>query len=52
LGAGYGVRPGLRDEHLAIYELYHVPNLWNWFTQTGDWPEQLPELEADLARVT
>lgn len=48
-GAGYGVRAGVDDEPLALYELYHVLELWNWFATTN-WAEQLPELERDIVR--
>lgn len=47
--AGYGVRVGVDDEPLALYELYHVLELWNWFAKTN-WTEQLPELERDIVR--
>lgn len=34
---------------LALYELYHVVELWSWFAETG-WAEQLPALQDDLVR--
>ncbi|MEQ4205478.1 aminoglycoside phosphotransferase family protein [Actinopolymorpha sp. B9G3] len=48
-GAGYGVRVGVDDELLALYDLYHVLELWDWFAKRN-WAEQLPDLERDIAR--
>jgi len=47
---GYGTLPDDAEERLALYELYHALELWDWFASTGD-TGPLPGIADDLWRL-
>lgn len=47
---GYGDLPGDAEERLALYELYHALELWDWFASIGE-TAPLPSIADDLWRL-
>ncbi|NJP45987.1 phosphotransferase family protein [Actinacidiphila epipremni] len=48
---GYGPLPADTPDRLALYQLYHALELWDWFRSLGT-TEPLPGITEDIARLT